>query len=300
MKHSIKIVTLLLLMFIVTQLIGLVVINIYSQHGDNLPYGMEPPKNIQPESSLASIVFAVIFAVVLMLLLMRYRVELILKLWFLVVIIFALGISLNAFLMGFQNSALIAAAIAIPLALLKVFWRGTLIHNFTELLIYPGIASIFVPLLNIPTVVILLILISVYDIYAVWHSGFMQKMAKYQIQNIKVFSGFFIPYLGPKERRLVEQAQKSKSKKMKLRRIKVSLAILGGGDVVFPIILAGVVLRAWGIVPALIVSAGAAIALATLFYFSKKGKFYPAMPFISAGCFIALGLVYLLKLLAVF
>jgi len=38
----------------------------------------------------------------------------------------------------------------------------------------------------------------------------------------------------------------------------------------------------------LIISVGATIALSLLFYFSEKGKFYPAMPFISMGCFAAL------------
>jgi hypothetical protein len=39
---------------------------------------------------------------------------------------------------------------------------------------------------------------------------------------------------------------------------------------------------------------GAAIGLAYLFFFAKKRKFYPAMPFISAGIFIAIGLSYLI------
>ena len=81
---------------------------------------------------------------------------------------------------------------------------------------------------------------------------------------------------------------------MKNKKIKVSVAILGGGDVVFPIILAGVVLRTLGFIPALIISIGATAALATLFYYSEKGKFYPAMPFISAGCFVGLAIAYLI------
>jgi len=130
--------------------------------------------------------------------------------------------------------------------------------------------------------------------YAVWHAGFMQKMAKYQIQKLKVFSGFFIPYMGKKQRQIIAKAAKSKSKKEKDRKVKVSVAILGGGDVVFPIILAGVVLMHLGLIQALLISVGATVALAGLFYLSKKGKFYPAMPFISAGCFVGLGLAYLI------
>jgi len=307
MKHSLKIVTLLLLMFFATQLIGLAVTNAYHSHDDNIPFGMSPPKDISPASSLVSIVFAIVFAVLLMLLLMRFRIELFLKLWFFFVITIAIGITANALFIGTSlsmikinlgffstnASSLLALLIALPFASIKVFNRNLIVHNATELMIYPGIGAIFIPLLNLWTVVLLLILISIYDIYAVWHAGFMQKMAKYQIQNLKVFAGFFIPYLGKKERELVKNINE---KKLKTKKIKVNVAILGGGDVVFPIILAGVVLRQLGFVPALIVSICATLALMSLFYISKKGKFYPAMPFISAGCFIGLGLVYLLNI----
>lgn len=309
MKHSIKIVLLLLAMFFVTQIIGLAVVNIYHMHNDNIPYGMSPPENVNPTSSLFSIVIAIGIAVVLMLLLMKFRTELFLRLWFFLVIVLALGITINASLLNtplanfsivlglfvMSLPSFISALIALPVAYIKVFGRNLLVHNLTELLIYPGIAVIFVPLLSIWTVVLLLILISAYDIYAVWHAGFMQKMAKYQIQNLKVFSGFFIPYMSKKGAALVRKLKEKKGAVVK--NIKVNLAILGGGDVVFPIILAGVVLREMGTASALIVSLGATLALAFLFYISKKGKFYPAMPFISAGCFIALGIVYLLHIL---
>jgi presenilin-like A22 family membrane protease len=157
-------------------------------------------------------------------------------------------------------------------------------------MVYPGIAVIFIPLLSIWTAVLLLGLISVYDIYAVWHAGFMQKMAKYQIKNLKVFAGFFVPYLGKKEMDILNSTPQNK---LKGKKIKVNVAILGGGDVVFPIILAGVILRAMGILSALLVTLGAVLGLLYLFYVSKKGKFYPAMPFISAGCILGLLVAYL-------
>ncbi len=298
MKHTFKIVALLLGMFFITQLIGLAVTQVYFAQNDQIPYGMSPPKDIDPKTSLFSIVTAVIFAVLLMLFLMKFNAELLLRTWFFLVVVIAIAITTNAAFMGIPFASYIALVIAIPLAFMKIFRRNILIHNLTELLIYPGIAVIFIPLLNIWTVSLLLILISIYDMYAVWHAGFMQKMAKYQIQKLKLFSGFFVPYLGKKEREMIANAQKSKSnKKAKLRKIKVSLAILGGGDVVFPMILAGVVFRQFGLLSAFIVTLGATAALSFLFYISKKGKFYPAMPFITAGCFIALGLVYLLQYL---
>ncbi len=305
MKHTIKVIGLLLVMFFVTQIIGIAVINAYSINNDVLPYGMSPPKDVNPATSLASISFAIVFAVLLMLLLMKLRTEWFLRIWFFLVITLALGITFNSFffLTDFVSTnlnlstfsvpvpALISLLVAAPLAFLKVFRRNMIVHNLTELFIYPGIAAIFVPLLNLWTTVLLLILISLYDMYAVWHSGFMQKMAQYQIKNLKIFSGFFVPYLGKKERELINRTPAAK---LKTKKIKVNLAILGGGDVVFPMILAGVVLRQFGLLSAIIVSVCATLALMGLFYISKKGKFYPAMPFISAGCFLGLAIISLL------
>jgi presenilin-like A22 family membrane protease len=297
MKHTFKIVALLLGMFFITQLIGLAVTQVYFAQNDQIPYGMSPPKDIEPIDAFKSITIAIVFAVLLMLFLMKFNFDIILRLWFFLVVVIAIAITTNAAFMGIPFASYIALVIALPLAFMKIFRRNILIHNLTELLIYPGIAVIFIPLLNIWTVSILLILISIYDMYAVWRSGFMQKMAKYQIQKLKLFSGFFVPYVGKKEREMIANAQKSKSKKAKLRKIKVSLAILGGGDVVFPMILAGVVFRQFGLLSAFIVTLGATAALSFLFYISKKGKFYPAMPFITAGCFISLGIIYLLQYL---
>lgn len=294
-------------MFLFTQLVGLAVVNQYSPEikqittdenvtinvtTHNLPYGTEPDKSIEQKDYFWVIITSLIVAVLLIFFLMKFKAELFLRLWFLFVITLALGITFNAFLKPLPYSSIIALAIALPLSLIKVFNRNTLVHNLTEVLIYPGIAAIFVPLLNIWSIVIIFIIISIYDVYAVWHSGFMQQMAKYQIKTLKVFSGFFIPYLGKKEKEMLEKAKNKKGKKIK---IKVNVAILGGGDVVFPIMFAGVVLWAFGLWAALLISLGATTALALLFIFSQKGKFYPAMPFISAGCFTALALIYLIK-----
>src|SRR3989338_635631 len=133
--------------------------------------------------------------------------------------------------------------------------------------------------------------------WAVWHSGIMQKMAKYQINTLNIFSGFFVPYISKKIR--LEKIKKSELKK---KKIKVNVAILGGGDIVFPIITAGVMLREFGFstilgmqipVVSLFVILGATMGLSYLFFYAEKKKFYPAMPFITAGIFAGMILSYL-------
>jgi presenilin-like A22 family membrane protease len=308
MKHNLKITALLLAMFIITQLIGIYVVSYYSPvkivdgekvnvSAPSLPFGLEPPQKPETASEyniiFSSIVIAFILAVLLLFFLTKFKFEIILKVWFFVVIVLALSLSLIAIFS--IKTALIAVAIALPFAAVKMFGRNFLVHNFTELLIYPGIAAVFVPILNVWTIIALLILISVYDIWAVWHSGIMQKMAKYQINTLKVFSGFFVPYVSKKVKSQIKLWKKTLSKtKLNKKKIKVNVAILGGGDIVFPIITAGVMLKTLGLLSAVFVIIGATIGLAYLFFAAEKKKFYPAMPYITAGILVGILASYML------
>lgn len=291
MKHNVKITAILLTMFVVSQFIGIYVVNHYLSDENPLPFGMDSPE-IESQADYVnifpSIIIAFVFAILLFLFLTKFKVEFVLRAWFFTVVVIALSIfffSLTSnFDKVFYSIPVIATLIAIPLAVIKIYGRNFVVHNATELLIYPGIAAVFVPLLNVWTIIALLIIISVYDAWAVWHSGIMQKMAKYQINQLKIFSGFFIPYASKKVKQQIANWKKTLSKsKLAKKKIKVSVAILGGGDVVFPIITAGVMLKTLGLYSALLVVLGATLGLAYLFFVSEKKKFYPAMPFITAG-----------------
>jgi presenilin-like A22 family membrane protease len=304
-------------MFILTQFIGIYVVNYYSSvkvidgsptdvESPNLPFGLQTPdlkETNEFNQAFVSILFAFAVAISLLLLLSKFNAAFFLKLWFFLVVVISLGISFNAFLFDliYSNANflllessflwIIPLSLALALAFIKIYKKGFLIHNTTELFIYPGIAAVFVPILNIYTISLLLIIISVYDIWAVWHSGIMQKMAKYQIEKLNMFSGFFVPYISKKVKHGLKKMKKSELKKKKIR---VNLAILGGGDVIFPIIAAGVMLKTLGIMSSVFVIIGAALGLSYLLFFSEKKKFYPAMPFISAGIFAGIILSYLL------
>ncbi len=307
MKHNTKITILIISMFLITQFIGLFVINHYSDikvvdgkqinvSSPDLPYGMEPPE-IQEEKDynnvLISILIAFIIAISLFFVLTRFRSEIIMRIWFFVIIVIGLGIFLNIFLGKFDYGSLIALSIGAVIAYLKVFRRNIIIHNLTEFLIYPSIAAVFVPILNINTIIILLIIISFYDMWAVWKSGVMQKMAKFQMDKVKIFSGFFVPYLTKSQKKKLKKSRKSKNKDKK-QTIRARVAILGGGDIIFPIIASGVMLRTLGLIPALIVIFGALAGLSYLLFVAKKQHFYPAMPFITTGIFIGIALSYII------
>ncbi|MEM4337110.1 MAG: hypothetical protein QXG86_03835, partial [Candidatus Woesearchaeota archaeon] len=80
---------------------------------------------------------------------------------------------------------------------------------------------------------------------------------------------------------------------------------LGGGDIGFPLIFAGVTMKGLIIKMtefqsfflASIICICATISLLILLIKSKKDRFYPAMPFISLGCFIGYAIVRMMLLI---
>jgi len=310
MKHKFSITLILLTMFLATQFIGLFVVDAYSPSStidpttgeiilaqNDLPFGLQSPED-EPTPTFLSIIFSFALAFALIFVLMKYKWKMIIRIWFFFVITLALAISINAILKTSYflfpiSYSLAALAIAIPLAFLKIFRPNMYIHNGTELLIYPGIAAVFVPILTPLSIIALLILISIYDAWAVWKSGIMQKMAKFQMEEIKIFGGFLIPSASDKVKKQIEKIKtkyqnKKIPKSIQNKKFKVNMAILGGGDVIFPIIAAGVFMRAYSITPALFIIFGALAGLISIFILSKKGKAYPAMPYITTGIFAGL------------
>jgi len=316
-------------MFLITQLIGLTVIHadifhlqaevngtVQTVQNPQLAW-IAPPEDVTPGVSVSSIVIGFIIAIALIFILSKVKATLFLRLWFFTVVIIAIFLSIYAFeklvpwVISPNLAIIIPLIIAVPLAVFKIFKRNMVIHNLSELLIYPGIASVFVaflyyapnPSLSIIAIVFILLALSAYDMYAVWHSGFMQKMAKFQINELKFFAGFFVPYMDKKQKKKVKALKQKYKKKqipekaIKEKKIQVSLAILGGGDVIFPIIAAGIFLNIFGWCAALFVTLFASLALLALFTSARKGKFYPAMPFLSAGIFVGMLAGWLVSLI---
>ena len=152
---------------------------------------------------------------------------------------------------------------------------------------------VFFPVINVVSAVVLLIIISIYDMIAVWKSKHMIAMAKFQTRS-KVFAGLMLPYHKPEKGR-AKIVSYSSTPGGKQQRVKS--AILGGGDIAFPLLFSGVIMKTTAsfLIPA-IITVCAALALFGLLVKGESNKFYPAMPFISIGCFAG----YLIANLLVF
>ncbi|MEK6952947.1 MAG: presenilin family intramembrane aspartyl protease [Nanoarchaeota archaeon] len=260
MKHNWNVTLLIVVMFFVAQLIGLYITNEYV--GEELPLGIERPE-LDPETSYVPVFLIILVATALAFVIAFFKAVRLWKFWFFLSVFFVLGIALGAFFNEY-----IAFGISLIVAFYKIIRPNVWIHNISELFLYGGLGAMFVPLFNIWSVSILLILIMGYDAIAVWKTKHMVKLAKFQ-SKMKFFTGFLIPYG------------------------KNRVAILGGGDIGFTLLFSGVVFVKYGLI-SLIVPLIASLGLLGLLVYGDKNKFYPAMPFIGVSCFIGYGIVYLL------
>ncbi len=293
MKHHPLITGILLLTFLAAQFIGIMVVYKYidpvqsAEQGKTvfkpLPIGERPP--IEEKTSYIPVILAILLGTGLLLLLIKFHLDWVWKLWFLIAIVVSLTVALTAFI-----PTIVAFLVSLAAALWKIFKPNVWIQNFTELFIYGGLAAIFSPMFNLWSISILLILIAIYDAYAVWKSKHMVTLAKSQAKS-KIFAGLLIPY------KLAKGIKKIPPETSGTRiPMKVRTAILGGGDIGFPLIFAGVVLKQLGLWQSLIIPFFALAGLALLLFIADEKKFYPAMPFISIGCFVGLGVVWVVSL----
>ncbi len=301
MKHTMPVTVILVVVFVASQLLGLALINknatiTYDEQGvcqvTHEDTALGPRPTTTGFDSLIYLLVGLVVGTVVLLILVRFRLFGVWKLWFFVAVWLASIVSL-----GVLMNMWVAVVLAFILAAWKIFKPNIIVHNATEVLVYSGIALLVVPLFDkIIWAFVLLALISAYDAYAVWRSKHMIKMAQFQTES-KLFAGLFIPY----EPTVTMHASTPKTKSAPAGERKN--AILGGGDIAFPLLFIGIImdnlitqhclskLAAFGF--SLIIVLFAALALLWLFVKAKKDQFYPAMPFLTAGCFVGYAVMWL-------
>lgn len=313
MKHNIKITLILVLIFLIAQVVGLFVTDQYiakkevSSSGNvtiewkELPMGIERPE-FEEQTSYIWIIVGVLIGTAIALIIIKFKKIGVWRVWFFLSVSICLIISFNALFIPW-----IAIPLGLGLAIWKIFRPGVIVHNVTEIFLYGGLAAIFVPLMNFFAAIMLLLIISVYDMIAVWQSKHMITLAKFQTGS-RLFAGLFIPYEGSKLRldkgkpEKIEESPAQIEKEVKnlhenikankpIETDNVRNAILGGGDIAFPMIFAGVIMKDVGFFWTLIIPVIVSVSLYYLLALAEKDKFYPAMPFLTAGCFVGWGIM---------
>jgi len=320
MKHTWTITIILVLIFLATQVFGLFTVNKYIEV---LPPGSylngtqinktiilhnativgEAP-DVAPSTGFVYVLTAIAAGTVLLLLLIKFRGHKFWAIWFFFAVLVTTAVTLGVYFQRIPHGYVIALVTAAVLAFIKIYRQNIIIHNITEIFMYTGIAVLFVSFFNILWATILLIAISIYDIIAVWHSRHMVKMAKFTMES-KLFAGIYFPYKSKKARRVALQIKKTKKIK-NLKRAKIGQpknAILGGGDIAFPLLFSAVVMESLilknispniAFLQTLIISFTTTSAILLLFIFGKRDRYYPAMPFVTTGCLFGYLMIILL------
>ncbi len=142
------------------------------------------------------------------------------------------------------------------------------IHNLLIVFAIAGIGALVGTIFDPPTVVVFLILFSVYDVIAVYKTKHMVKMATEMIKT-KAVMGLIAPL---DFKSLFDDLSKKKKKEF---------MVLGGGDLAFPLFLATSVSHNYGFVEAMVVVSFACLGLFGSFFFfiiQKIKKPIPALP----------------------
>jgi presenilin-like A22 family membrane protease len=242
MKHTKKITTLLVLIFLIHQLFGIILIS-NNLTELNTEYSQE-----QISSEVIFLPFFIIIASIVFIILSRFKKIIIY--WHIIALVLCGFITLSTIIEPSQ-----ALILSILIIILKKSTNDQYYNNVSELIIYPSIAIILLPVINLISALILLLLISLYDIVAVYFSKHMITLAKTQMKE-NIFSGIKINY-----------GKES--------------AIIGGGDIAFVMIFVSVILRDYGLFNSIITAIFSSLGLLALLLLAQKKKFYPAMPFLT-------------------
>ena len=248
MKYkNVKIMTKILLLFFFVQMFGLYVGSNYLV--SDLPYDIEQPESMGIHSVTYLVTF-IFLATFVFFLLMKFNLKKIFLIWMFLAFVIAMSISLSSLI----NSS-IALFVATVLFVIGYYEEDDVVKDITSLLLFPGIAVLFAPMFTVYTFFILLGVIAIYDFISVYITKHMITLAKSQ-SKLKMFPGIIV-------------------------RDKNEVAVLGGGDIIFPMILGVIVLRDVSLSLALVTAVLATLSVLTLLLIGKKKEYYPAMPVVA-------------------
>jgi presenilin-like A22 family membrane protease len=166
-----------------------------------------------------------------------------------------------------------ALVLAIAVTLSRLVWKNLLTQNIAMLLSIIGVGALIGASLGFLPALILLGLLTVYDVIAVFKTKHMVTMAQ---EITKQQLAFTLAIPTPKH-----------------------VFQLGGGDLVMPLVFSIAVLREFGPVVAIATVLGSMITLTVFFawLFNRPGKAYPALPPVTLGAILGWSLAVIIGVL---
>ena len=322
MKHKTSVTIAIIIVFFIAQIAGLITAShnskvVQTEEGltvevKDTAVGQRP--QISQQTLVISIIIGILIGTGVILLISKFKKPMVWKAWYGFAVFYSSLIALGSYI-----NAFLASIFALFLTIMKFSSTNPFILNSIEILVYVGISIIFAPLLSPFWAMILLLIISAYDYVAVFKSKHMVKLAEFQKKS-GVFSGVKIDYKiktvhhsaetkeGQKETeshpsyalanrnagKLETQAKQNKRRAQEENKNRRT-ALLGGGDIAFPMIynisifyfvLSISASKQKALLAGSWVAVAETIALFLLFLTAKKDKYYPAMPPLTIGAIL--------------
>jgi presenilin-like A22 family membrane protease len=201
--------------------------------------------------------------------------------------LFAWGIFIAlVFWIPIAIAVIVSVAVGLAWFLVPRVW----LHNTAMILAMVSVGAVFGRLISPWTAMILLLVLAVYDFFAV-RFGYMVWLAK-KLSESNTLPAFFIPrFMSEWKASLKENAVARLVEEEPSER---DFSILGGGDIAFPLLLVSSVFFAYGLTNAILVAGFSLLGLICAYWIQAtflKGKPMPALPPIAILCLIALLIV---------
>ncbi|MBN2074292.1 MAG: hypothetical protein JW762_01950 [Dehalococcoidales bacterium] len=211
------------------------------------------------------------------------KLKIVFRILFSLLFLWGLFVDLSFFLPVVVSAFLGVGAIIVWLIRPRIW-----LHNLLLIFSLAAMGAVFGSMLSSWTAVLLMVILSVYDILAV-RFGYMMWIAK-KLSQLDTLPAFIIPKAG-------------KGWNMDLRDIELmdgesserDYSLLGGGDIGFPLILIVTVFFTYGIASSLILAAFTLIGLGSVYAIQKvflKGKPMAALPPMTFADLIGFLIVY--------
>ncbi len=206
-------------------------------------------------------------------------------------ILFAFLFSWGIFIaLIFWLPAIFAIIISVTVGLSWFLTPKVWLHNLVLILAMVSLGAVFGRLISPWTVMILLLVLAVYDFFAV-RFGYMQWMTK-KLTESSTLPAFVIPRYASEWGSNLKQS--GFTRLVEENPLERKYSILGGGDIGFPLLLVSSVYFAYNFTDAILVSLFSLLGLMFAYWIQAallKGKPMPALPPIAVLSLVALLIV---------
>src|SRR3989338_7410247 len=312
MKHTFKVTLLLALIFFVAQIVGLAIIKEYISTeeyidpetkavvkqvvSEDLPYNLERPE-IEESTSYIWIISAVIIGTLLLLTIIKFRKKINIIIWWILLIVLILDaiftfFNIIKFVENLELKLYFIIRLLIEIILLYILIRLKEKFDVWKLWFFLAVFSTmsiaFAAFMPQALAIILAFILALTKIYK-------PTTILNNFTEIFIYGGLaaiFVPVISLLVPYGKGKGIAAEGKGIMKDKEKGRIAVLGGGDIGFPLLFAGAVMKELmlanpepiGFLKTLIIPVFVTFALIYLLITGEKDRFYPAMPYLSVGC----------------